>query len=124
MEREITAVFNKTDEYFENSIGKEFQFTSLTGPYEYLLGSLSGCFYRTMQSFIEESIWDEVIIKVGGNKRKTSPTTLELTRLEITAKGVSDKPKFEETVEWAKNNCSIFQTISQVSKMELEIKYL
>jgi Predicted redox protein, regulator of disulfide bond formation len=124
MEREINATFGKEEEFFENRIGSEFRYTQATGPYEYLLGALAGCFYRTMKSHADQDLWGKVKIYVGGNKKKEGLTTLELTKMVITAQGVENKEAFEEAVEYAQENCSIYNTIAQVSKMEIEINYV
>ena len=121
--RTITEHFNGSRRFFENSIGKEFDFTQTTGPYEYLLGALSGCFYLTMLSIKHAVRWDEMEITATGTKRDTAPTTLEKTVIAITATGVTDKAEFEALADSAAKECSIFNTISQVSKMEITISY-
>ncbi len=121
--RSVTAHFTSARRYFENQIGKEFDFTAMTGPYEYLLGALSGCFYSTLASFDHKGCWDEVEIEVTGFKRDTVPTTLEKTVLAIKAKGVEDRKEFEELVKRAAAECSIYNTISKVSTMEWTIEY-
>lgn len=124
MEREITATFNSKEQYFITQSGKRIDYTKETGPYELMLGALALCFYRTFVTYEEEIEFEEIIIKVGGNKRKTVPTTLEETKLFITAKGVKDSSLFERAIERTAQSCSIYQTISQVSHMEIEIQYI
>lgn len=121
--REINAHFSKDSKYFENNLGTEFHFTQSTGPYEYLLGALAGCYFYTLQSILENCSFENVHIDVVGKKRENVPTTLEETSLKIVAKGVSDKKKFKLAAERASEECSIFQTISKVSKMDLEIVF-
>ena len=121
--RNITAHFTSERRFFENSIGKEFDFTSMTGPYEYLLGALSGCFYSTLASFERKSSWKEVTIDVTGIKRDSVPTTLEKTVLAITVTGAEDREEFETLVKKAAEECSIYNTISRVSSMEWTIEY-
>ncbi len=122
--RNITAHFTAERRFFENSIGKEFDFTSMTGPYEYLLGALSGCFYSTLASFERKSSWKEVTIDVTGIKRDRVPTTLEKTVLAITVTGAEDREEFEALVRKAAEECSIYNTISRVSSMEWTIEYI
>ncbi len=122
--RVITAHFDNSRRFFENSIGKEFDFTQSTGPYEYLLGALSGCFYLTMLSIKHSVRWESVEITVTGEKRETVPTTLEKTILAIKAAGVTDKTEFEELAAKAAAECSIYNTISAVSQMETRIEYV
>ena len=121
--REITAHFTDSRQYFENSLGKEFDFTQSTGPYEYLLGALAGCFYRTLASLDRKSGWKSLTINLKGWKRDTSPTTLKTTALDIAAEGVEDKEEFESLVSKAASLCSIYNTISEVSEMAIGIRY-
>ena len=93
-QRTITAHFNQERRYFENSIGREFDFTQSTGPYEYLLGALSGCFYLTLLATKHQSRWQDVEITVTGIKRDTVPTTLEKTIISITVHGATDDDEF------------------------------
>ncbi len=121
--REINAHFSSDGKYFENTIGNRFFYTGLTGPYEYLLGALAGCFYSTMEDVPHKGRWEEVSINVRGTKRDEVPTTLEKTEIHIKAKGISDKEEFESVVEKAKKECSIFSTIEHVSEMTVKIEY-
>lgn len=121
--RTITAHFTSERRFFENAIGKEFDFTQSTGPYEYLLGALSGCFYSTLASFDHKGSWGEVEIEVVGIKRNTVPTTLEKTTLIIKASAVEDRDEFENLVKKASEDCSIYNTIKAVSEMEWRIEY-
>ena len=121
--RTITAHFTSERRFFENAIGKEFDFTQSTGPYEYLLGALSGCFYSTLDSFDHKGSWGEVEIEVVGIKRDTVPTTLEKTTLIIIASAVEDRDEFENLVKKASEDCSIYNTIKAVSEMEWRIEY-
>lgn len=121
--RTITAHFDNSRRYFENSIGKEFDFTQTTGPYEYLLGALSGCFYLTMLSIKHSVRWQSVDITVEGTKRASVPNMLEKTLLKITATAVTDKEEFESLARQAAEECSIYNTIKAVSDMEWTIEY-
>lgn len=122
-QRTITAHFNQERRYFENSIGREFDFTQSTGPYEYLLGALSGCFYLTLLATKHKSRWQDVEITVTGIKRDTVPTTLEKTIISITVHGATDEDEFRALAAEAEKNCSIYNTIKTVSEMEVEIKF-
>ena len=121
-QRTITAHFNQERRYFENYIGREFDFTQSTGPYEYLLGALSGCFYLTLLSTKHTGRWQDVEITVTGIKRDTVPTTLEKTIISITVHGATDEDEFRALAAEAEKNCSIYNTIKTVSEMEVEIK--
>ena len=122
-ERTITGHFSPSRRYFENTLGPEFDFTQSTGPYEYLLGALSGCFYSTLASFPSSSGWDGMDIKVTGRKREDIPTTLEHTMLDITVHGAEDESEVRSLVLRAAEECSIFQTLCKVSRMEITVKF-
>ena len=122
-ERRITAHFSNGRRYFENSLGSEYDFTQATGPYEYLLGALSGCFYSTLASFDRKTEWDDMEITVRGYKREESPTTLERTFLDITVTGAGDEEEVRRLVGKAAEECSIYATISKVSSMEISIRF-
>lgn len=122
-ERTITAHFCKDKRYFENSIGAEFRYTAFTGPYEYLLGALAGCFFATLDSFERKRGWEKVSITVRGIKREEVPTTLRNTYMDIEAYGIEDREEFEELVKKAQDACSIYRTISEVSDISVDITY-
>ena len=122
-ERKITGHFSSSRRYFENTLGTEFDFTQSTGPYEYLLGALSGCFYSTLESFERSSSWKSIDIEITGKKRAEVPTTLEHTTLDITVRGAEDEEEVRKLIDRAASSCSIFATISKVSKMEIKIKF-
>ena len=123
-ERIITAHFSSGRRYFENTIGSEFDFTSSTGPYEYLLGALSGCFYSTLASYPRSHEWKSMDIKVTGIKREESPTTLKTTTLDITVNGAEDEEEVRSLIQKAAEDCSIYNTISQVSDMVINIEFV
>ena len=118
-ERKITACFSSGRRYFENSLGTEFDFTTATGPYEYLLGALTGCFYSTLSSFPHKSGWRSMEITARGYKREEVPTTLCRTVLDITVHGAEEEEEVRSLIERASVECSIFATISKVSTMEI-----
>ena len=122
-QRTITAHFNQERRYFENSIGREFDFTQSTGPYEYLLGALSGCFYLTLASFQHSSSWKDFDIKVTGVKRKEIPSTLEHVQMDITVHGAEDEEETRALIDRAARECSIFATISKVCQIEIRVKF-
>ncbi len=124
MIRSVKACFNKDGRYFENKLGSEYNFTQATGPYEYLLGALSGCFFLTLNSFERKSDWKSLEFDVVGNKDDNNiPSYLKETTITITARGVEDRSEFEHLVEGAKKECSIYNTIGKVSSMSVIIKY-
>lgn len=123
--RKIKAHFDNDDWHFNTTDDLRYDFIDgKSGPYEFLLGALSGCFFSTVEDFIPEGVvYESADVTVKGRKRSTVPTTLEETIIEIEAKGVSDKKAFEQAVTKAKECCSIFQTIKCVSSMSVEIRY-
>ncbi len=94
-------------------------------PYQMLLGALSYCLYLTHVSLAEKMSVEhtEVIIDVTGTKRDAKVSTLEHVMVDVVGKGVTDQKKFERAFEIATRYCSVFNTISQVAKIEWNIRY-
>ena len=105
MERTATGTFTGEKEFFTTPIGETHEFREGSGPYEYLMGALTGCFYYTLADFERKGTWGEITITARGVKRTTSPTTLEHTSLEIVAKNISDKEEFEHLVKKTSETC-------------------
>ncbi len=125
MDRVINAHFDESAEYFFTPSNDYSTYSDGQGPYEYLLGALSGCYYYTLCDIAENKVsWDSVDIEAVGRKRKTIPTTLEKTVLTLTVAGASDEDLFKECAEQASKNCSIYQTITKVSEMVLNIEFI
>ncbi len=122
--RRITAYFSDERKYFENSLGREFDYTDATGPYEYLLGALAGCFISTFNSLKPEELKiGKLEVVVEGEKRTDIPTTLKDTWVKVKATDVSSEKDLQKYLEKAAECCSIWQTISHVSKMHLEVSF-
>ena len=120
--RIVDAHFTGERSYFENQLGREFDFTAATGPYEYLLGALSGCFAITLISYLgKDNGFSSIDIHSEGAKRTGEPATLKTTDIRIVAKGVKDRKDFEDAVTKAENNCSIYQTVKMVSSMNVDL---
>lgn len=123
MERKATGTFTENKSYFTTPSGETHEYKDGSGPYEYLMGALCGCFYSTLADFERKGTWGEVIINASGVKRTVSPTTLEHTSLEVIGKNISDKEEFEHLVKKTAQTCSIFQTISKVSEMDVVVRF-
>ena len=121
--RTIEAYFSEYSEYFETPGGDKHCYSSSSGPYEYLLGALAGCFFYTLSSFERKCSWSRIDIKASGIKRLEIPTTLEETVLTITVHGTDDKSDFEKLVRRAEAECSIYNTIKCVSTIRTDIIY-
>ena len=122
-ERKITAHFSDERRYFENEIGREFDYTQTTGPYEYLLGALAGCFYLTLISFPHSGRWKKMDITVKGLKRDSIPTTLKHTELDISVEGAEDRDEVISLIKRAESECSVYATISEVSEIEVRTEF-
>ncbi|MFA5468122.1 MAG: OsmC family protein [Sphaerochaetaceae bacterium] len=94
-------------------------------PYELLLGALSYCLFLTYQSLAEKMQVEHtsVDIDITGVKRDAKVSTLEHVDLLVVAKGVNDEKKFDKAFEIATRYCSVFNTISQVAKIDWKIRY-
>lgn len=120
-ERRIEGVFNNSRSYFQNSLGREFDFTAATGPYEYLLGALSGCLFATFRELSKDLVtYDEARIEVVGIKDEEKKIqTLKTTSLNIRVTNCSNETLFREKMEEASSLCSIYNTIKLVSEMKI-----
>ena len=125
MEKTITAEFSDTYNGFTTPGGGHFELYKQAGPYEYLLGALSGCLYATFKGIAEKMhiTWTGANFKVSCTKRAEPPTTMDHCCIEIEASGVSDQKKFESAMEKATRYCSIFQTLSHVSEMKWSVTF-
>lgn len=123
MERKATGTFTQDKRFFTTPIGEVHVFQDGSGPYEYFMGALTGCFYSTLSDFERKGTWGEVVINATGVKRTTVPTTLEHTSLEVVGKNISDKEEFELLVKKTAEACSIFQTIAKVSAMDVVVRF-
>ena len=122
MSREIFAHFDNSTRTFKSKEGITNYFDSTTGPYEYLLGALSGCYYSTLKDVLKDRVtYDYCNIHVEGEKRTETPTTLEWTRMTVCVKNPSSFDEFKKACIETSNYCSIYQTIAKVSTMELVI---
>ncbi len=95
-------------------------------PYDMLLGSLATCLYSTFLDVIEKKriTFDESNVIVEGEKRKEIPATLEWVKVEIEISNVSNEKGVLKAAELAEKYCSIYETISKVAKMSLEVKFI
>lgn len=124
MKREINAHFDAEDWYFTSPSGIKVAYEGDLGAYECLLGALSGCYFSTFEDLAGDKVsYKAVDVKVEGEKREEVPTTLKYTKLTLTASGVSDEATFIALAHEASRVCSIWQTIKNVSEMELEINF-
>ena len=95
-------------------------------PYDMLLGSLATCLYSTFLDVIEKKriTFDESNVIVEGEKRKEIPATLEWVKVVIEISNVSNEKGVLKAGELAKKYCSIYETISKVADMSLEVKFI
>lgn len=94
-------------------------------PYHLFFGALGSCFYATFLSIAlkKRLNFDKATIVVSGVKREEVPTTLEKTKIELVVYNPSDEDQLRKSAELGAKYCSIHETISQVSEMELVIEF-
>lgn len=92
-------------------------------PYDMLLGALGSCFYATFMSIVEKKklTFDEVDLDISGRKRAEVPTTLEDVNIKMVIKNPSNEQQLLKSAELGAKYCSIYETISKVAKMNLEV---
>ncbi len=126
MAREATAYFD--DEKASFTIGGlTCPLEDGRGPYEYLMGALSGCFSFTLQDELEAVGITGCVLNVHtfGEKRESVPTTLRKTTIEMKISGadVAKKDVILSCVEKTKEHCSMYQTIKCVSDMNVKVEF-
>ena len=96
-------------------------------PYNLLLGALLACLYATFLDIVEKMKlnFDSCELTADGDKRETIPSTLEHVKVIQTIYGADEEQheRFERAAMLAAKYCSIYQTISSVSEMELELRF-
>ena len=95
-------------------------------PYELLFGALGSCLHATFMSVAKKKklTYVSVDYDITGEKREESPTTLKWVKVVITIKGGSDENKLTKTAELAAKFCSIYETLSKVAEMKLEVAFV
>ena len=96
------------------------------GAYDMLLGALASCLYSTFLDVVEKKriAFDDTNVVVTGEKRKEIPMTLEWVNIVIEIKNASNESGVLKAAELAKKYCSVYETISKVAKMSLEVKFI
>ncbi len=94
-------------------------------PYHLLFGALGSCFYATFLSIAikKKLTFSRATLVVSGNKRTEIPTTLENTKIELVVYNPSDEAQLIKSAELGAKYCSIHETISKVSKMDLVVEF-
>ncbi|HZJ88307.1 MAG TPA: OsmC family protein [Sphaerochaeta sp.] len=123
--KQIHAHFVPTKSYFVSEAGKEIPITRESDAYDLLFGALSACLFATFDALAKKmrATWATVDFVVDGQKRESSPTTLEWVTIQVSATGVEDEEKFLRAFETATRYCSIYTTISQVAKMTWSVDF-
>ncbi len=94
-------------------------------PYHLLYGALGSCFYATFLNVSQKMklSFSDVSIEVIGNKRDEVPTTLDYLKIIMTIYNASDEIKLHKAALLGAKYCSIHETISKVTNIELDIKF-
>lgn len=94
-------------------------------PYHLLYGALGSCFYATFLSVSQKMklSFSDVSIEVIGNKRAEVPTTLDYVKITMTIYNASDEQKLNKAAKLGAKYCSIHETISKVTDIELDINF-
>ncbi len=96
-------------------------------PYNLLLGALLACLYATFLDIVKKMKleFDSCDMTADGVKREGTPGTLEHVKVEMIIYGVAEEQseRFRRAADLATKYCSVFETISQVSEMELEVEF-
>ncbi|HPQ48044.1 MAG TPA: OsmC family protein [Clostridia bacterium] len=95
-------------------------------PYDMFLGALAACLYSTFLDVIKKKKieFEETNVIVTGEKREQIPATLKWAKVVIEIKGASEEKGVLRAAELAKKYCSVYETISKVAEMELEVRFI
>lgn len=123
MVREVWAHFSADENYFTKD-GKRYPYEEGMGPYEYLMGALSGCFASTLRDEMEEEgvSFSRIELHTWGIKRDAMPSTLKETHIEITVVSQCSRKSIEHCVIKAQEHCSMYQTVKCVSDMHVDLE--
>ncbi|MDK2859835.1 OsmC family protein [Sphaerochaeta halotolerans] len=124
--KHVRADFVPGHSQFVTDKGSSFEIGPSSTPYDYLLGALSGCLFKTFEELAEKMriSWEHISFEINGEKREESPTTLKSLHITVQASGVDNQKKFLKAFETATRYCSIYQTISHVSEMDYSVDFL
>jgi putative redox protein len=95
-------------------------------PYDMMLGALASCLYSTFLDVTNKKriTFEESNVIVTGEKREQIPATLKWVKVVIEVKGASEEKGVLRAAELSKKYCSVYETISKVAEMELEVKFI
>ena len=92
-------------------------------PYNMIYGALGACFYATFLSISDKMrlTFSGAEIEITGTKRDQSPATLEQVYVKLVVHNPSHEEKLKKAAQLGAQHCSIYETISKVAQMNLEI---
>lgn len=95
-------------------------------PYDLLLGSLGSCLYATFLEVAKKKRIDfeSTEMKIFGEKREEVPTVLKKVQIEFIVHNAQKEKGLIQAFDLAAKYCSIFTTISSVSKIDYKINFL
>ena len=94
-------------------------------PYDMLLGGLASCVHATFLSicYKKKVAYETITYDIEGIKRDEVPATLKDVYVKVTITGSEDEKKTTSSMNLAVKYCSIYQTLSKVAEMHLEVSY-
>lgn len=93
-------------------------------PYDLLQGALVACLHSTFLDILEKKRMsiEFAHYEVEGEKRDEIPTTLKSVNVVVTLPSGNEEALIK-SMELAKKYCSVFNTISHVAEMHLEVRF-
>ena len=94
-------------------------------PYDMLLGALGACYYSTFVDIAKKMRleYEGASIDISGVKRQEVPTTLATVDRVFTIRGVSDQKPFRRAADLAAKYCSVYETVSKVAEIRLDVRF-
>ena len=94
-------------------------------PYDMMLGALGACYYATFVDVAKKMRlqYQRAAIDIKGVKREEVPTILKEVTMTLTIFGAVDEKGFQRASAMAAKYCSVHETISRVSDIDLVVKF-
>ncbi len=94
-------------------------------PYNLLFGALGSCFYATFIEIVEKKrlTLAGATMSIAGTHREEVPTTLNQVTIDLVIHTTENQEKYLRSVELAQKYCSIYETISKVATITVNVSF-
>jgi putative redox protein len=94
-------------------------------PYNLLFGALGSCFYATFIEIVEKKrlTLAGATMSISGTHREEVPTTLNQVTINLVIHATENQEKYLRSVELAQKYCSIYETVSKVATITVNVSF-